>query len=262
MNIECLEGNMIRFEEVSKRLGGRQILDNVSFEVQKGEVFVIVGPSGVGKSVTLKHMVRLLTPDAGRIWVGDACVSEADGVALEKVRDRFGYLFQDGALLEWLSVFENVALPLREKTPLDEAAITDRVMDMLTRVGLQDDAQKHPSEISGGMRKRAGLARAIVRDPEIVLYDEPTSGLDPVTARTIDSLIEKMQRDIGVTSVVVTHDLHSALSIGSRIAMLSGARVLELATPEGFIASPCDEVQAFLSSQFITKKGVWDKDLT
>jgi phospholipid/cholesterol/gamma-HCH transport system ATP-binding protein len=253
---------MIRFEEVSKRLGGRQILDDVSFEIRKGEVFVIVGPSGVGKSVTLKHMVRLLTPDAGRIRVGDACVSEANGVALEKVRDRFGYLFQDGALLEWLTVFENVALPLREKTAMNEDEITERVMDMLGRVGLQNDAQKHPSEISGGMRKRAGLARAIVRNPEIVLYDEPTSGLDPVTARTIDSLIEKMQREIGVTSVVVTHDLHSALSIGSRIAMLSGARVLELATPAEFVVSSCAEVQAFLSSQFITKKGVWDKDLT
>jgi phospholipid/cholesterol/gamma-HCH transport system ATP-binding protein len=181
---------------------------------------------------------------------------------LEKTRERFGYLFQDGALLEWLTVFENVALPLREKTRMDEKAITDRVMDMLMRVGLQDDAWKRPSEMSGGMRKRAGLARAIVRDPEIVLYDEPTSGLDPVTARTIDSLIEKMQRDIGVTSVVVTHDLHSALSIGSRIAMLHGATVVELADPEGFVASPCAEVQAFLSSQFITKRGAWDKDLT
>jgi phospholipid/cholesterol/gamma-HCH transport system ATP-binding protein len=251
---------MIRFDHVSKSLGSRVVLDNVSFEIEKGETFVIVGPSGVGKSVTLKHMVRLLTPDSGRILVGDACVSDAEGGDLERIRDRIGYLFQDGALLEWMTLLENVALPLREKTDSEEHSIVARANEVLARVGLEKDVNKFPSEISGGMRKRAGLARAIVRNPEIVLYDEPTSGLDPVTARTIDSLIGDLQRDVGVTSVVVTHDLHSALSIGNRIAMLSGGRIVELADPRAFLKSSNEEVQAFLWSQFITRKGAWEQD--
>jgi phospholipid/cholesterol/gamma-HCH transport system substrate-binding protein len=172
---------MIRFENVTKILGGRAVLDAMSFEIRKGETFVIVGPSGVGKSVTLKHMVRLLTPDMGRVLVGGEEVSEARGRDLEHIRDRFGYLFQNGALLAWLTVGENVALPLREKTSLGEEQIREKVRLTLGMVGLADDAEKYPDEISGGMRKRAGLARAIIRDPEIVLYDEPTSGLDPVT---------------------------------------------------------------------------------
>lgn len=250
---------MIRFEHVHKTLGSRAVLNNVTFEIVKGETFVIVGPSGVGKSVTLKHMVRLLTPDSGQIFVGDSCVSTADGERLERIRDRFGYLFQDGALLEWMNLLENVALPLREKTDMKEQNIRDRATEVLAKVGLEKDMEKFPSEISGGMRKRAGLARAIVRNPEIVLYDEPTSGLDPVTARTIDALIGDLQKDMGVTSVVVTHDLHSALSIGNRIAMLNGGRIVELADPKSFLKSSREEVQGFLWSQFITRRGAWEQ---
>ena len=252
---------MIAFENVSKRLGNRAVLDGVSYRIDKGEVFFIVGPSGVGKSVTLKHMVRLLTPDSGRVMVGDENISAATGENLEKLRERFGYLFQGGALLAWLTVVENVALPLREKTDMSDADIMAKVMDLLKMVGLENDAEKLPDEISGGMRKRAGLARALVRSPEIVLYDEPTSGLDPVTSRTIDSLIQKMRDDLGITSVVVTHDLHSALSIGTRIAMLHGGKIVEMATPKDFVNSPEPEVRAFLESQFITKEGVWERNI-
>ena len=252
---------MIAFENVTKWLGGRAVLDQVSLQIEKGETFVIVGASGVGKSVTLKHMVRLLTPDSGRVMVGGECISEAKRVDLERIRERFGYLFQGGALLAWLSVFENVALPLREKTKLGEEEIQTRVTETLRLVGLEKDGEKSPSEISGGMRKRAGLARAIIRRPEIVLYDEPTSGLDPVTSRTIDALIESLRQEIGVTSVVVTHDLHSALSIGTRIAMLHGGKIVELSTPDQFIKSSCPEVQGFLESQFITKEGPWERQL-
>jgi phospholipid/cholesterol/gamma-HCH transport system ATP-binding protein len=252
---------MIRFENVTKILNGKPVLDNISFEIEKGEVFVIVGSSGAGKSVTLKHMVRLLTPDDGQVFVGDDVISEAMGHKLEKIRERFGYLFQGGALLAWLSVAENVVLPLREKTNLSESEIQGRAQEMLKLVGLEDDADKFPSEISGGMRKRAGLARAIVRKPEIILYDEPTSGLDPVTSRTIDSLIAHMQQELGVTSIVVTHDLHSALSIGTRIAMLHGGKMVELSTPEEFINSSCQEVKDFLDAQFITKEGSWERNL-
>jgi phospholipid/cholesterol/gamma-HCH transport system ATP-binding protein len=252
---------MIAFENVSKRLGNRAVLDGVSYRIDKGEVFFIVGPSGVGKSVTLKHMVRLLTPDSGRVMVGDENISAATGENLEKLRERFGYLFQGGALLAWLTVVENVALPLREKTDMSDADIMAKVMDLLKMVGLENDAEKLPDEISGGMRKRAGLARALVRSPEIVLYDEPTSGLDPVTSRTIDSLIQRMRDDLGITSVVVTHDLHSALSIGTRIAMLHGGKIVEMATPKDFVNSSEPEVRAFLESQFITKEGVWERNI-
>jgi phospholipid/cholesterol/gamma-HCH transport system ATP-binding protein len=252
---------MIRFEAVTKRLGGKTILDAVSYDIRRGETFVIVGPSGVGKSVSLKHMVRLLTPDAGRVLVGDDVVSAATGSALERIRDRFGYLFQGGALLAWLTMAENVALPLREKTKTPEDEIRDRVMATLKLVGLEKDAGKLPDELSGGMRKRAGLARAIIRNPEIVLYDEPTSGLDPVTSRTIDALIEKMRGEIGVTSVVVTHDLHSALSIGSRIAMLHSGRIMELASPGEFIESTNEEVRGFLDAQYVTRRGSWERNM-
>lgn len=251
---------MIRFENVRKVLGGRAILDGVTFEVEKGETFVIVGPSGVGKSVTLKHMVRLMTPDDGEIFVAGEPIGGARGEDLARLRERFGYLFQGGALLAWMTVEENVALPLLEKTNMEPCDVWDRVLETLKKVGLDDDAQKLPSEISGGMRKRAGLARAIIHDPQIVLYDEPTSGLDPVTARTIDALIEQLRVDMGVTGVVVTHDLHSALSIGTRIAMLHGGRIVELATPEDFIKSRCREVQEFLEAQFITTAGSWEKE--
>ncbi len=251
---------MVRFEQVTKVFGGKAVLDGLDFEIQKGETFVIVGPSGTGKSVTLKHMVRLLTPDDGSIYVGDECINEATGSDLDRLRERFGYLFQGGALLAWLSVGENIALPLREKTDLSEEEIQARVASTLEMVEMSGDVDKHPSEISGGMRKRAGLARAIVTEPDIVLYDEPTSGLDPVTSRTIDALIAQLQAELGVTSVVVTHDLHSALSIGSRIALLHKGRVTELATPEEFVKSDNEEVQSFLRSQFITQEGSWERN--
>ena len=252
---------MIRFENVTKKLGGRFILDDVSFHIEKGETFVIVGPSGVGKSVTLKHMVHLMTPDSGAVYIGDDVVSSSSGSELERIRERFGYLFQNGALLAWLNVTENVALPLREKTKMGDDEILKKVFDTLKLVGLEKDGSKLPDEISGGMRKRAGLARAIIRNPEIVLYDEPTSGLDPVTSRTIDALIERMREEVGVTSIVVTHDLHSALSIGTRIAMLHGGKIVELSAPGQFINSKRPEVQGFLESQFITKKGSWEKEI-
>ncbi|MEI6150752.1 MAG: ATP-binding cassette domain-containing protein [bacterium] len=253
---------MIRLENVIKTLGARRVLDGVSLEVRKGETMVIVGPSGTGKSVTLKHMVRLLTPDEGRVMVGEDVVSEASGERLEKIRSRFGVLFQGGALLEWLSVGENVALPLREKTRMVEAEIEQKVIEKLKMVGLEADVDKFPSEISGGMRKRVGLARAIVLNPEIILYDEPTSGLDPVSSRTIDKLIDALRQELGVTSVVVTHDLHSALSIGTRIAMLMDGHIVELAEPSAFVNSDQEEVRLFLESQFITRRGDWEKNIS
>jgi len=249
---------MVRFENVRKAFGSAQVLDGLSFDIRQGEIFVILGPSGTGKSVTLKHMVRLLTPDEGDIFVRDDCVNAATGSELDRIRERFGYMFQGGALLAWMSVGENIALPLRERTKLTEDEIQARVAEVLEMVEMGGDGDKRPSEISGGMRKRAGLARAIVTNPEIVLYDEPTSGLDPVTARTIDALIARLRDEINITSVVVTHDLHSALTIASRIAMLQAGKIVEISTPEEFIRSEHPEVKRFLESQFITTTGSWE----
>lgn len=252
---------MIRFEHVSKSFGPQVVLNDVSFEIAKGEVFAIVGPSGTGKSVTLKHMVRLLTPTSGEVWIGEDLVSAADSEDLPRIRARFGYLFQSGALLAWMTVFDNVALPLLESRKRKKRDICDRVHDALAKVGLEDDGDKYPADLSGGMQKRAGLARAIVTEPEILLYDEPTSGLDPVTSRRIDEMIRDLNARLGITSVMVTHDMHSALSISDRIAMLTDGEVIALATPSEFIHSERPEVKAFLDAQYITRRGAWESNL-
>jgi phospholipid/cholesterol/gamma-HCH transport system ATP-binding protein len=247
---------MIRFEQVTKVLGGRKVLDQVSFEIEKGEVFTIIGSSGSGKSVTLKHIVRLLTPTEGKVFVDGVEISSAEGKTLEKARARFGYLFQGGALLGWMNMYDNVALPLLEKEFCTENEVHDRVMDVLRMVGLEKDYDKFPNEISGGMQKRAGLARAIVHQPEIILYDEPTSGLDPVTARSIDALIRRLNTELGVTSVVVTHDLQGALLVSDRITMLSNGTFVEPSDPEDFIRTAHPEARAFLDAQFISQDGL------
>jgi phospholipid/cholesterol/gamma-HCH transport system ATP-binding protein len=252
------DGMAIRFEGVTKRLGGRPVLDDVTFDVPRGETFVIVGSSGSGKSVTLKHMSRLLSPDEGRVWVGDRCISEARGRELAGLRDKFGVLFQGAALLQWLTVGDNVALPLREKTRLSPAEIDKEVRERLRLLNLEDAFDKYPADLSGGMQKRVALARAIILNPEIVLYDEPTSGLDPVTSRLIDGLIDDLRKKLGLTSVVVTHDLHSALAIASRIAVIHHGRILEVVTPQEFIQSQNEIVRGFLDAQYITRRGDWE----
>jgi len=243
---------MIRFDNVVKKFEGRAVLDGVSFEVAKGEILAIVGPSGTGKSVTLKHLVRLLTPTSGSVWLDAVEISSATGRQLEDVRSHFGYLFQGGALLGWLTVAENVALPLRERSHLADGEVESRVAEALDAVEMLDAADRYPAEISGGMQKRAGLARAIVRQSDIILYDEPTSGLDPVTSVTINRLIRRLNVERGITSIVVTHDLQSALLFAHRILMLKNGRVVELSTPEAFVRSANPEVREFLDAQFIT----------
>ncbi len=250
---------MIRFEHVTKYFGPRKVLDDLDFEVRQGETFVIVGFSGAGKSVSLKHMIRLLTPDRGTVWIDGADISHAGTRELVRLRERFGLLFQGAALLEWLTVGENVALPLREKTRMPDGEIRRRVRETLSLVNLEDVYDARPSDLSGGMRKRVGLARAIVTNPEIILYDEPTSGLDPVTSRAIDQLIDRLRRELKVTGVVVTHDLFSALAIGTRIAMIHQGRFVEVAPPAEFVRSRRPEVRDFLDAQYITKKGPWEE---
>ena len=243
---------MIRFDNVVKKFAGREVLSGVTFEVRDGEILAIVGPSGTGKSVTLKHMVRLLTPTSGKVWLDDVEISSATGKALEAVRERFGYLFQGGALLGWMTVADNVALPLRERTRLGRKEIDERVAEALAAVELSHAADLFPAEISGGMQKRAGLARAIVRQSDIILYDEPTSGLDPVTSVTINRLIKRLNAERKMTSILVTHDLQGALLFADRIMMLKNGHVVLAAPPAEFVHSAIPDVQEFLAAQLIT----------
>ena len=223
----------IVFRNVTKRFGDMVVLDELSFSVEKGEIFAIVGPSGTGKSVTLKHIAGLLEPDFGDV----VCES-----------GKIGYLFQSGALLAWLTVRENVALPLVETTRLSDDEIDRRVDAALASVGLANDGDKYPSEISGGMQKRAGLARVLVRDADVILYDEPTSGLDPVTSASISRLVRDVARERGATSVLVTHDIASAMRIADRIMLLKDGKCVLCAAPEEFAASRNPAVVEFIAA--------------
>ena len=224
---------VIEFADVTKSFGELKVLDGLSFSVRAGETFVIVGPSGTGKSVTLKHIVGLLEPDSGLV----TCASR-----------RVGYLFQSGALLAWLTVYENVALPLLETTRLSDAEVDEKVMEALRAVGLEAAADRYPSELSGGMQKRAGLARVLVRDADVILYDEPTSGLDPVTSVSISRLIREVGAARGATSVLVTHDLVGALRLADRILLLRDGKCALCASPVEFTASRDPAVAEFLAA--------------
>jgi len=240
---------MLELRDINKALGGRPVLQGLTLTVERGQTLVILGASGAGKSVTLQHLAGLLRPDAGQVLVDGEDLAVARGSRREAVLDKMGMLFQSGALLNWMSVFDNVALPLYEKTRLGDAEIAAIVNRKLALVGLADAGRKKPAELSGGMRKRAGLARAIVRDPAIVLYDEPTSGLDPVMSRAIDGLIRDLQRQLKVTAVVVTHDLVSAFAVGDQVALLHEGRLVECAPPERFVASVHPVVRRFIDAQ-------------
>jgi len=211
----------VEFREIHKAYGTKQVLRGASLTVYRGEVMVILGGSGSGKSVTLRHMLGLEAPDDGRVIVEDEGITELPEEELYRVRKKFGMLFQSGALFDSMTVFENIAFPLREHTEMSDEEIGRAVREKLELVNLPNSEHLMPVDLSGGMRKRVGLARSIVLDPKMILYDEPTSGLDPVTSEAINELILDMQKKLGVTSVVVTHDIQSAFSVGDRIAFLN-----------------------------------------
>jgi phospholipid/cholesterol/gamma-HCH transport system ATP-binding protein len=234
-----------------KRYGERTVLDGISLHVERGETVVIIGGSGAGKSTLVRHLIALERPTAGEIRVDGVDMARLDDVALAKMRRRFGMVFQKYALFDSMSVYDNVAFPLREQTKLGEKTIRDKVLTKLVELGVEHAADKMPAEISGGMAKRVGIARALVMEPEILIYDEPTSGLDPVTSRAVDALIEEMRARFGVTSVVITHDMASAFDIADRVALLVRGKILVEGPPEALLRAEHEEVQRFVRASAV-----------
>lgn len=224
--------NIIEIKDIYKKFGTQQVLNGLSLNIPKGLITVIIGRSGGGKSVLLKHIIGLLKPDAGQIIFDGVNMVAADDKTLEGIRKRFGMLFQEGALFDSLNLEDNIGFPLFEHTKLSDKEIYDRVKEVMAMVGLSGAEKKFPSEISGGMRKRAGLARAIISNPEVILFDEPTSGLDPIMSATIDNLIVDVQRRLNVTCIVISHDIKSTFRIAHKIAMLYEGKIIAEGTPE------------------------------
>ena len=240
--------NAVRFDHVSKAFGTRKVLDDMSFEIPKGQAFCLLGRSGTGKSVALRHITGLVKADSGSVFVEGFDITTMHGRQLADVRKHMGVLFQNAALFDSMSVGENVAFPMRRHTKMTDGEIRERVMTKLTGVGLEASYDKMPGDLSGGMKKRAGLARAMALDPALLLVDEPSAGLDPVTAKEIDDLLVETKRG-GTTLVVVTHNIPSARVIGDDFAVLHEGRMLVHGTLQELDASGEPLVQAFMRSQ-------------
>jgi len=243
---------MIELHGLHKAFGKQVVLDRVDFEVREGETVALMGPSGTGKSVLLKHIIGLIKPDSGTVIVDGKEVTTLKRKALSELRSHIGYVFQNGALFDSMTVFENVRLGIT-----DEAKYSDldycrqRIAECIRLVNLPlDTIEKYPAELSGGMRKRVGIARAIAGAPKYLLYDEPTSGLDPVNADIIDSLVQRLDDELGVTSVMVTHDVRGAFRVADRLALLSDGMIVMQGTPQEFVASTNPKVREFLERDF------------
>jgi phospholipid/cholesterol/gamma-HCH transport system ATP-binding protein len=239
----------IRFEHVTKSFGKQRVLDDISFGVLERTAFCIMGRSGTGKSVTLKQIIGLIKPDRGQIFVEDQEITALSPSELTKVRKKMGFLFQNAALFDSISLGENVAFPLRRHTKLSEEEIRRAVEEKLAMVGLENQYEKMPSELSGGMKKRAGLARALAMQPSILLVDEPSAGLDPITTDEIDELLLHLKESEGVTIVLVTHNIPSARRIGDVLAMLHDGRIVAQGTVAELESSTDPVVQAFMRSE-------------
>jgi len=240
---------MIRVENLWKSFGNQEVLRGVSFEVQAGEFVALIGSSGGGKSLLLKLLVGLLKPDRGRIWVAGKDVAALSRRELESLRSRIGFVFQGGALFDSMTVYNNVAFPLREKTSLGEKDIYRKVMRELELVGLRDAARKYPDQLSGGMLKRVALARTLVRDPEIVLFDEPTTGLDPVVSRAVLDLFGLVHQRLQLTGILVSHEIPRIFEIVQEVAMLHEGRIIAVEPPDRLCASPDPVVQEFVNGK-------------
>src|SRR5947209_10392167 len=240
---------LVEFKNVKKRFAHLVVLDGVSLKVERGESVVVIGASGSGKSVLLKHIVGLLRPDDGEVYFDGVRIDSLPERDLMPIRRRCGFLFQMGALFDSLTVGENIGFPLTEHTRMSDAEVRKVVASKLAMVGLPGSERKMPGELSGGQRKRVALARAIALDPEVILYDEPTTGLDPVRADVINQLIIKLQRELNVTSITVTHDMQSAFKIGTRIVMLNEGKLIVDGTPEEIQRSENHIVRQFIRGE-------------
>ena len=240
---------MIQLKDIHKSFGPKVVLDGFTLDVPEGETMVIIGYSGTGKSVAIKHIVGLLEPDAGEVWVDGARVDTLPRRELYQLRSRIGYVFQFAALFDSLSIGDNVAMGLRKQRTLSEAQIAERVREALALVDLPGVEARYPAELSGGMRKRVGIARAIALRPKYILYDEPTTGLDPVTSAVIDQLMVRMRETLGVTGIVITHDMRSAYTVGTRIAMLYEGRVRWQGTIDEIRATTDPVVRQFIEGR-------------
>jgi phospholipid/cholesterol/gamma-HCH transport system ATP-binding protein len=240
---------MIRVVNLHKSFGRQRVLTGINLEIPKRAIYAIIGSSGAGKSCLLKHFIGLLRPDQGEVWVDGEELSALRGRALDRVRARFGMLFQGGALFDSLSVYDNVAFPLREKTRLSEREIHEKVYERLAQVGLPEAATKFPAELSGGMRKRVALARALVSEPEILLFDEPTTGLDPIRVNAIHQLILDLHHLLRFTAVIVSHEIPEIFSLATHVAMLHQGVITAAGTAAEIQASTDPAVQQFISGR-------------
>jgi phospholipid/cholesterol/gamma-HCH transport system ATP-binding protein len=243
---------MIELRNIHKRFGQQVVLDGVDFVVNEGETVALLGPSGTGKSVLLKHIIGLIRPDSGDVIVDDQDVCRLKRRDLATLRSRIGYVFQNGALFDSMDVYENVRLGISDEAKYqDEDYSRARVTECLKLVNLTPETMdKYPAQLSGGMRKRVGIARAIAGSPKYLLYDEPTSGLDPVNADVIDGLVRRLDNELGVTSVMVTHDVRGAFRVADRLALLTGGKIVQQGTQEEFLSSQNPKVKEFLERDF------------
>ncbi|MCI0611494.1 ABC transporter ATP-binding protein [bacterium] len=239
----------VRLENIFKSFDGAKVLDGISFDVKKSTLFCILGRSGTGKSVTLKHIIGLVKPDSGRIFVEDEDITHMARPELIRIRKKLGFLFQYAALFDSITVFENVAFPLRRHTKLSEPEIKRIVTEKLASVGLEKDLNKMPDELSGGMKKRVGLARALAMEPSILLVDEPSAGLDPITSAEIDELILELKRERGVTVVMVTHNIPSARRLADELVFVNQGRLAARGTVTDLERSEDPLVRAFMMSE-------------
>jgi len=240
---------IIQVRDLCKRFGRQVVLNGLSLDIRHGEILAVVGRSGTGKSVFLKHLIGLIRPDSGQVLVDGQNIHQGGSRGLARVRERFGMLFQGGALFDSLTVEDNMAFPLREKTRMSAAEISNAVAEMLKGVGLEGVEGKFPDQLSGGMRKRVALARALVMHPEIVLFDEPTTGLDPILVRSIHQLITDTQRRFNYTAVIVSHEIPQIFDIATRVAMLHNGVILEVDTAARFQCSSNPAIQQFIAGR-------------
>jgi phospholipid/cholesterol/gamma-HCH transport system ATP-binding protein len=238
---------MIQVIDVHRSFGSQQVLRGVNLRVHKGEILAIIGRSGSGKTVLLRLLIGLVRPDRGQILIEETDLAQLSGRRLDRVRERFGMLFQGGALFDSMTVFDNVAFPLREKTKLSESEVAAQVQKMLENVGLADMGYKFPAELSGGMKKRTALARALITNPSIILFDEPTTGLDPILVRAIHQLIQETHDAFEYTAVIVSHEIPEVFEIATRVAVIHEGRIIAEGTPEMIVKSPDPFIQQFIS---------------